>query len=357
MIKYCLGIFYQEGIKIQKRIIMISMLVFLFYTVLTGQDYFEIVERFDIGPRAFHIDTHKNYATVCDYDGKVTVFDIYTLEYFSYSSCVRPMAGFFNGEYLYVIDNYRKEVLKLRGNTVIKRVSLGSNPVNMKTIDNKIFISAFDPDKLFVFDKNLSLIQSIDLSVKSPFLQIAGKDLYIPMRENTKDNTITTRFLFYNATVGSYIVNYQNIRSPIDILEYNNRLFIASYYNGKIYENLVSGQKEVATFGGYLINIELFNSYIVGNSLFGGIYFYDIEKKGIVRMLEDIPIVDIAVSPSKNYIFALSSIENKLFIIKDFQVYQEIKLDDYPIDVEVPDESVIIVLSTQAGKVQVIRKF
>jgi hypothetical protein len=86
------------------------------------------------------------------------------------------------------------------------------------------------------------------------------------------------------------------------------------------------------------------------------LYFYDIEKNEKEKIL-DVPIRDFAISPNQEYIYAISHIDNKLYIIKNKKIYQEIEVGSYPIDIEAPDNNIILILTTADQNLVTLRRF
>jgi hypothetical protein len=87
-----------------------------------------------------------------------------------------------------------------------------------------------------------------------------------------------------------------------------------------------------------------------------GLYLYDTEKNTKKKIL-DVPIRDFSISENQEYIFAISHIDNKLYILKNEKIYQEIEIGAYPIDIEVPDENIILILTTKEQKLITVRRF
>jgi DNA-binding beta-propeller fold protein YncE len=320
-------------------------------------DYFAIIKSFDIGKRAFHIQSNYNYAIISDYDGTVHFIDFFTFEYFKYENAVIPMGGVYDGEYFYIIDNSRSEVLKLSKNTVIKRISLDSRPTKIFYYNSKIYLTSFRTDKVYILDKDLNIKSVSNMPVRSPAIRKANGEIYIPLFHNVVDGAFQTNFLFFNPDKNTYIFNYQNIRFPKDILEKDGKTYIISYFDGTLYENSLISQKKVANLGAYSNTILNYKDYIVANSLMGGIYYFNPLKKEVFSILNEIPIKEISISPDGKFLYAISHIENKLYIIESKTVYQEISVGDYPIDVYAPDNNIVLVLSTDEEKLQIIRRF
>ncbi|BBE30996.1 hypothetical protein OSSY52_11370 [Tepiditoga spiralis] len=323
-----------------------------------SNDYFAEINTFPTGNRSFLIKSEKNLALVCDYDGKVTYVDIYNSEfgYFKYGLS-RPTSAFFDGEYIYIVDSMKKEVQKISNITkkIIKKIKLDKSPWNIKVINNKLYITA--EESLYILDKNLNIKSSYKLSVNSPYIITQNKEVFIPMYDNYINNTFKTKLLFFIPNSNQYIPNQVNIKNPVDIIKVNNIFYVVSKFEGKLYKITKYSQKEVADFNGVTRNIELFNDYIIGHSMKGGIYYYNLKTGKTTKILEDIPIIDITVSPDKNYIYAISHINNKLYIIKNMKVYQELNVSSYPIDVISPDNNIILVLTTDNGQLHLIRRF
>lgn len=310
-----------------------------------------------IGDRAFHIDIDKNYAIISDYEGTVHFIDIFTLEKQEFNEITIPMGGAYDGEFFFVIDNYKKEILKIKNNRIVQKLVLDSRPVNIKLINDELYVVGEDPNKFFLIDRNLLIKRSIDLPVNSPLIRNIGDQVFIPLFSNVSNNIFITDLLFLIPKNNTYIVNYNKIEYPIDIVGHNGITYMVSYYNGKLYKNEFRNQSQIAQFGRYTTNIELYKGNIVGNSLMGGIYYYDLEKERTDAILTDIPFSDIAVSPDGEYLYAISHIENKLYVIENKNVYQIINTYDYPIAVESPDENIVLVLCTDSSSLQIIRRF
>ncbi len=148
--------------------------------------------------------------------------------------------------------------------------------------------------------------------------------MFIPLFENYKNNVRLTELLFMIPNQNSYIINYNNITYPIDLVGYQGIIYFVTYFEGNLYKNEFKNQPKVAQFGKYTTEIELYRNYIVGSSLMGGVYYYDLTSNQTTVVLDEIPISDIAVSPDNEYLYAVSHIENKLYVIKDKEVYQEL---------------------------------
>lgn len=325
--------------------------------MLVAEDVFVDIANLDIGKRAFHIDTVRNYAIVADYEGTAHFIDIFTLEKSEFFEAVIPMGGIYDGEFFYVIDNYKKEILKIKNNKIVSKLILDAKPVNIKLINDEIYVVATDPDKFFLIDKNMYIKRSIELPVNSPIIRNIGTQVFIPMFSNYKNGIFLTDLLFLLPNNNTYIVNYNKINNPIDIVGFQGVTYIVSYYDGNLYKNEFRNQPKVAQFGKYTTNLELYKENIIGNSLMGGVYFYNISSGKTEIILEDVPISDIAVSPNGEYLYAISHIENKLYVINEKSIYQTLETGSYPIDVEAPDNNIILVLCTDSEKLQVIRRF
>jgi len=325
--------------------------------LLFSESIFLEVSNFNIGERAFHIDLGKNYAIIADYQGTTHFIDIFTLEETEFTQAVLPMGGTYDGEFFYVIDNYNKELLKIKNNKVIQKLVLDSKPVNIKLINGDLYILGANPNKLYIVDKNLFIKRSMILPVDSPLVRNIGDQVFIPLFDNFQNNLFLTDLLFLMPNNDTYIVNYNYIEHPIDIVGSKGVIYVVSYYNGSLYRNDFRTQPKIAQFGKYTTNIEIYKDNIVGSSLMGGVYYYNLSSRKTDVILENVPISDISVSPNGQYLFAISHIENKLFIIEDEKVYQTIDTYNYPIDVESPTDSIVLVLCTDSSKLQVIRYF
>lgn len=336
---------------------MLIVFSILFVALLFSESIFLEVDNFNIGERAFHIDLGKNYAIIADYEGTVHFIDIFTLEKTEFTQAVLPMGGAYDGEFFYVIDNYKRELLKIKNNKMVQKLVLDSKPVNIKLINEELYILGTDPNKLYIVDDNLFVKKSMDLPVHSPLIRNIGDQVFIPLFGNLQNNLFLTDLLFLIPNNDTYIVNYNNIEHPIDIVGYKGVIYMVSYYNGSLYRNDFRTQPKVAQFGRYTTNIELYKDNIVGNSLMGGVYYYNLSSGKSDVILENVPISDISVSPNGQYLFAISHIENKLYVIEDKKVYQTIDTYNYPIDVESPTDNIVLVLCTDSSNLQVIRYF
>jgi len=336
---------------------LLIVLSILFIPLLFSESIFLEVDNFNIGERAFHIDLGKNYAMIADYQGTIHFIDIFTLEKTEFAQAVLPMGGAYDGEFFYVIDNYNRELLKIKNNKAQQKLVLDSKPVNIKLINGELYILGTNPNKLYIVDSNLFVKKSMNIAVHSPLIRNIGEQVFIPLFDNFQNNVFLTELLFLIPNNDTYIVNYNNIEHPIDIVGYKGVIYIVSYYNGSLYRNDFRTQPKVAQFGRYTTNIELYKDNIVGNSLMGGVYYYNLASGKSDVILENVPISDISVSPNGQYLFAISHIENKLFVIEDKKVYQTIDTYNYPIDVESPTDNIVLVLCTDSSRLQVIRYF
>ncbi|MDN5342058.1 hypothetical protein OF820_13390 [Oceanotoga sp. DSM 15011] len=294
---------------------------------------------------------------ISDYDGKLSVIDFYTNEISQYNDATIPMAAAYDGEFIYLIDNYKREILKLKNNKLIKKIRIESKPVNIVFLNDKLYITSNSPNKLYILNSNLDILKSSNLIVDSPAINILNNQIFVPMFDNFEDNKFLTNILFYIPEKNTYIINYANIKFPKDITYYNNNEYIISYFDGKLYKNSYKRQEFVAQFGKYTEKISTYKNYIIGNSLYGGIYFYDTKNGKTTKILEDVPLKDFEISPNNDYIYAISHIYNKLYIIKDFKIFQTLDIDEYPIDIFSPDENIVLVLSTDGETLQIIRRF
>jgi len=336
---------------------LLIVLSILFIPLLFSESIFLEVDNFNIGERAFHIDLGKNYAMIADYQGTIHFIDIFTLEKTEFAQAFLPMGGAYDGEFFYVIDNYNRELLKIKNNKAQQKLVLDSKPVNIKLINGELYILGTNPNKLYIVDSNLFVKKSMNIAVHSPLIRNIGEQVFIPLFDNFQNNVFLTELLFLIPNNDTYIVNYNNIEHPIDIVGYKGVIYIVSYYNGSLYRNDFRTQPKVAQFGRYTTNIELYKDNIVGNSLMGGVYYYNLASGKSDVILENVPISDISVSPNGQYLFAISHIENKLFVIEDKKVYQTIDTYNYPIDVESPTDNIVLVLCTDSSRLQVIRYF
>jgi len=322
-----------------------------------SDDIFLEVAKFEIGKRAFHIDLGRNYAIVADYEGKVSFIDIFTLAKSEFSEATIPMGGAYDGEFFYVIDNYKREVLKIKNNKVERKLLLEAKPVNIKLINNDLYVVTTDPYRFYLIDRNMFIKKSVELPVHSPLIRNIGIQVFIPLFENYKNNIRLTDLLFLIPNQNSYIINYNNISYPVDVAGYQGVIYFVTYYDGILYKSEFKNQPKVAQFGKYTTKLELYKANIVGNSLMGGIYYYDLSSGQTSVILEEVPISDIAVSPNGEYLYAISHIENKLYIIKNKDIYQDLDTEKYPIAVEAPDNNIVLVLCTDSEELMVIRRF
>lgn len=336
---------------------MLIVFSILFAALLFSESIFLEVDNFNIGERAFHIDLGKNYAIIADYQGTIHFIDIFTLEKAEFTQAVLPMGGAYDGEFFYVIDNYNKEVLKIKNSKVVQKLVLDSKPVNIKLINGELYILGTNPNKLYIVDSNLFVKKSMNIPVHSPLIRNIGEQVFIPLFDNFQNNVFLTDLLFLIPNNDTYIVNYNNIEHPIDIVGYKGVIYMVSYYNGNLYRNDFRTQPKIAQFGKYTTNIEMYKNNIVGNSLMGGVYYYNLSSGKTEVILEEVPISDISVSPNGQYLYAISHIENKLYVIEDKKVYQTIDTYNYPIDVESPTDNIVLVLCTDSSRLQVIRYF
>jgi len=340
-----------------KKSHLLIILTIFSVSFLYAESIFLEINNFNIGERAFHIDSGKNYAIIADYQGTIHFVDIFTLEKTEFTQSTLPMGGAYDGEFFYVIDNYNKEVLKIKNNKVIQKLVLDSKPVNIKLINGELYILGTNPYKLYILDNNLFVKKSMVLPVHSPLIRNIGTQVFIPVFDNFQNDVFLTDLLFLIPHNDTYIVNYNQIEHPIDIVGSNGIIYMVSYYNGNLYRNDFRKQPKIAQFGKYTTNIEMYKNYIVGNSLMGGVYYYNLSSGKTDVILEKVPISDISVSPNGQYLYAISHIENKLFVIDGEDVYQTINTYNYPIDVESPTDNIVLVLCTDSSKLQVIRNF
>ncbi|KUK15582.1 MULTISPECIES: YncE family protein [Petrotoga] len=336
---------------------MLIVFSILFAALLFSESIFLEVDNFNIGERAFHIDLGKNYAIIADYQGTIHFIDIFTLEKAEFTQAVLPMGGAYDGEFFYVIDNYNRQLLKIKNNKAQQKLVLDSKPVNIKLINGELYILGTNPNKLYIVDSNLFVKKSMNIPVHSPLIRNIGEQVFIPLFDNFQNNVFLTDLLFLIPNNDTYIVNYNNIEHPIDIVGYKGVIYMVSYYNGNLYRNDFRTQPKIAQFGKYTTNIEMYKNNIVGNSLMGGVYYYNLSSGKTEVILEEVPISDISVSPNGQYLYAISHIENKLYVIEDKKVYQTIDTYNYPIDVESPTDNIVLVLCTDSSRLQVIRYF
>jgi len=324
--------------------------------IVFSKDTFIITGRFDVGNRTNFISSNKNYAIIPDYDGQVDIIDFYSQENFTFKDAVIPMGGVYDGHNFFIIDNYTKKVFKLKNDKIIKTIRLESKPTNIEIFDGKIYITSTNPNRIYILDTNLNIINFINHSVTSPLFIKDDDRLYVPMIENYEDSRFKSNILFLKPYNNTYILNYADIKSPIDIVMKDGIEYILNYYEGNIYKNLLTSQKFLIHINNYTTNMEVYKDKLVINSLNSGLYFYDTKTNTKEKIL-DVPIRAFALSPNKEYIYAISHINNKLYIIKDKKVYQEVSVGNYPIDIVAPDNNIILVLSTEDKKLLVIRRF
>ncbi|KLO24568.1 MULTISPECIES: hypothetical protein [unclassified Marinitoga] len=348
---------------IKKIIILVS--IFFPLILIASPDTFLIVDKIAVGERTFHIDVFGNYATICNYSGTVKVIDYVNGDvtlYVDNGIVSRPMAGYYINNYLYVIDNGDPSLKVInKWGTLSRKLKLDAKPVNMKFLKNKFYITTTNPYGMYVINKEALKIEKFyKFPVKTPFISIVDDDILIPMyeNENKKDNILTTYKLLFKLSDESFVMNLKRISFPIDIKKYKDKYYLGEYFDGGIYELWNNYQKKIAQFGKYLINIGIFNDNIIGNSLFGGIYIYSLKDKNTRVILKNIPITDFAYNPKSDYLFAISHITGEFFVIdKNFNIYEKLKIDGYPIDVEVPTDNIILVLSTDGRELKIIRRF
>ncbi|KAF2956461.1 hypothetical protein [Marinitoga sp. 38H-ov] len=343
--------------------LLVFGILLLFNILFSSPDTFQVVNKIEVGERTFHIDIYGNFATICNYSGTVKVIDYVNGEVILYVDdgiITRPMAGYFINNYLYVIDNGDPSLKVInKWGSLSRKIKLNAKPINMKVLKNKFYITTTNPYGLYIINKDLFKIDSFtEFPVKAPFISVMKNDIFIPMYENEKDNIFSTYKLLYRLSTNDFIMNLKRISYPIDIEENNGKYYLGEYFNGGIYEFWDNYQKKVAQFGKYLTNIGIFNNNIIGNSLFGGIYVYSLENKSTKIILKDIPITDFAYNSSNDFLFAISHITGEFFVIdKDFNIYETLKIEDYPIDIEVPTDNIILVLSTDGRVLNIIRRF
>lgn len=331
--------------------------MFTFFSIINSQDFFAKTESFYIGKRAFHIQNNYNFAIVADYDGKITFIDFFTSEKYVIDGLYMPLGGVYDGDYFYIIDNLTQEIIKTEKNSIIQRKKLDARPTNIFYHKERLYITTFRPDKVFVLDRDLNIKNQHDLSVRSPEIKKTNDNIYIPLFHNVENNNVFSRLLFFMPERNTYIINYNRIPFPKDILYKDNALYILSYFSGNLYRDILGQQQLVANFGEYSTTLLDYKDYIIGNSLYGGIYFYNTNNGETTTILKDIPIKEIALSNDSKFIYAISHIDNYLYIIKDKEIHQKILMSDYPIDVISPENNIILVLSTDGEQLQIIRRF
>jgi len=286
----------------------------------------------------------------------VDIIDFYSQEKFTFEDAVIPLGGAYDGHYFYIIDNYTKTIFKLKNNNIIKKIKLESKPTNIEIFENKIYITSTNPNRIYILDTDLNIINFINHSVTSPLIIKNDNKIYIPMIENVENGNFKSNILFLKPENNTYILNYANIKHPIDIINKDGVEYILNYYEGNIYKNLLTKQEFLVHINEYTTNIEVYKDKLLINSLNSGLYFYDIEKNEKEKIL-DVPIRDFAISPNQEYIYAISHIDNKLYIIKNKKIYQEIEVGSYPIDIEAPDNNIILILTTADQNLVTLRRF
>ncbi|TGG89217.1 YncE family protein [Geotoga petraea] len=284
------------------------------------------------------------------------IIDFYSQEKFTFEDAVIPLGGAYDGHYFYIIDNYTKTIFKLKNNNIIKKIKLESKPTNIEIFENKIYITSTNPNRIYILDTDLNIINFINHSVTSPLIIKNDNKIYIPMIENVENGNFKSNILFLKPENNTYILNYANIKHPIDIINKDGVEYILNYYEGNIYKNLLTKQEFLIHINEYTTNIEVYKDKLLINSLNSGLYFYDIEKNEKEKIL-DVPIRDFAISPNQEYIYAISHIDNKLYIIKNKKIYQEIEVGSYPIDIEAPDNNIILILTTADQNLVTLRRF
>ncbi|WGS64285.1 YncE family protein [Marinitoga aeolica] len=345
----------------------LKIILYLFILIsglsFASPDTFQIVDRIPVGERTFHIDIYGNYATICNYSGTVKVIDYVNGDvtlYVDNGIISRPMAGYYINNYLYVIDNGDPSVKVInKWGNLSRKLRLKARPINMKVLNDKFYITTTNPYGLYIVEKkSLKIEKFYEFPVKTPFISIINNDVLIPMYENEKDNILNTYKLLFRVSDKKFIMNLKRIVFPIDIEKYKDKYYLGEYFDGGIYEFWDNYQKKIAQFGKMLINIGIFNDNIIGNSLFGGLYIYSLKDKTTKVILKNIPITDFAYNSKNDFLFAISHITGEFFVIdKNFQIYETLKLDDYPIDVEVPTDDIILVLCTDGKTLNIIRRF
>lgn len=284
------------------------------------------------------------------------IIDFYSQEKFTFEDAIIPLGGAYDGHYFYIIDNYTKTIFKLKNNNIIKKIKLESKPTNIEIFENKIYITSTNPNRIYILDTDLNIINFINHSVTSPLIIKNDNKIYIPMIENVENGNFKSNILFLKPENNTYILNYANIKHPIDIINKDGVEYILNYYEGNIYKNLLTKQEFLVHINEYTTNIEVYKDKLLINSLNSGLYFYDIEKNEKEKIL-DVPIRDFAISPNQEYIYAISHIDNKLYIIKNKKIYQEIEVGSYPIDIEAPDNNIILILTTADQNLVTLRRF
>src|SRR5690606_11795509 len=127
------------------------------------------------------------------------------LEKTEFTDSVIPMGGVYDGEFFYVIDNYKREVLKIKGNTIVRKLLLEAKPVNIKLINNDLYVVTTDPYKFYLIDRNMFIKKSVELPVHSPLIRNVGTQVFFPLFENYKNNVRLTDLLFMIHNQNSYI--------------------------------------------------------------------------------------------------------------------------------------------------------
>lgn len=348
--------FYKGGIIINlKKLLITSMLMIL--TILSfSKDTFIITGRQSVGTRTNFITTNQNYVVIPDFDGHVDIIDFYSQERFVFEEPIIPLGGVYDGHFFYIIDNYTKTVYKLKNDLLIKKIKLESKPTNIKIFENKIYITSTNPNRIYILDNNLNILNSINHAPISPLLIEEKNELYVPMIENFENGNFISNILFLRPENNTYILNYANIKYPIDIVKKDGVEYILNYYEGNIYKNFLTKQEFLIHINDYTTNMEIYKDKLIINSLNSGLYIYD-TKKNTKKKILDVPIRDFAISADQEYIFAISHIKNKLYILKNEKIYQEIEIGEYPIDIEAPDENIILILTTEEQKLITVRRF
>ncbi|AEX85997.1 hypothetical protein Marpi_1607 [Marinitoga piezophila KA3] len=347
-----------------KRYLYIFIVILLASINIFGSpDTFQVVDKIPVGERTFHIDIYGNYATICNYSGTAKVVDYVngdTVLYVDNGILSIPMAGYYINNYLYVIDNGDPSIKVInKWGSLSRKLKLYARPINMKYSNDKFYITTINPYGLYIIDKQkLKIDNFYKFPVRAPFISIIDDDIMVPMYENEKDDILKTYKLLFDLSKEDFIINLKRILFPIDIVKYNDYYYLGEYFEGGIFEFSDNYQKKIAQFGKNLTNIGIFNDMIVGNSHYGGLYFYSFKDKKIRHILKDIPIVDFAYNKSNDFLFAISHITGEFFVIdKNLKVYEKLKIGDYLIDIEVPTDNIILVLDTENKTLNIIRRF
>jgi hypothetical protein len=348
--------FYKGGIIINFKKLLFTSILTMFTILSFSDDTFIITGRQSVGTRTNFIYTNQNYVIIPDFDGHVDIIDFYSQERFVFEEPVIPLGGVYDGHFFFIIDNYTKTVYKLKNDLLVKKIKLESKPTNIEIFEGKIYITSTNPNRIYILDSDLNILNSINHAAVSPIIIKNKNRIYIPMIENYENGNFVSNILFLNPENNTYILNYGNIKAPIDIVMKDGIEYILNYYEGNIYKNLLTKQQFLIHINDYTTNIETYKDKLIINSLNSGLYLYDTDKNTKKKIL-DVPIRDFSISPNQEYIFAISHIDNKLYILKNEEIYQEIEIGAYPIDIEAPDDNIILILSTEEQKLITVRRF